>query len=122
MAGSNCGLGLEAARSLAKHGAIVTIACRSKGHGKQRPGFVDTSEFTAAFKLSGKPIHFLINNAGMAACPKALTSNGLEMQLRGNHIGYFAPITELRKILKTFWKAQNPSRVVTLSSYGAFLF
>ncbi len=34
--GSNVGLGLETARSLAKFGAVVTIACRSKSLGLKK--------------------------------------------------------------------------------------
>ena len=140
--GANCGLGFETARSLAKHGAFVTIACRSKESGddavnKIQAETIDAhvsfapldlgsissiNAFTAAYKSSGKPLHFLINNAGVAACPKALTSDGLEMQFGVNHIGHYALTIDLLDILKTSGTAKDPSRVVTLSSYAAFLF
>lgn len=32
-------------------------------------------------------IDILINNAGVMACPKMLTEDGIEMQLGVNHIG-----------------------------------
>ena len=105
--GSNCGLGFETAKSLANHGADVTIACRSKPNGDEAvaliksenptakvsflqldlASFSSVRDFTSAYKASGKPLNFLINNAGVMACPLSFTKDGLEMQFGVNHIG-----------------------------------
>lgn len=140
--GSNCGLGFETARSLAKHGAIVTIACRSKGSGDEAvsrikaensnaqvshlsldlASFASVRAFSAAYKESGQPLNYLINNAGVMACDKMYSSDGLEMQFGVNHVGHFLLTTELLDVLKRSGSAESPSRVVTLSSYASYLF
>lgn len=34
-----------------------------------------------------KSLHFLVNNAGVAACPYSTTADGFEMQFGVNHLG-----------------------------------
>lgn len=140
--GSNSGLGFETARSLAKYGAIVIIACRSKKNGDEAvakikgeiagaqvsflqldlASLTSVRAFTREYKASRKPLHFLVNNAGVMACPKAFTSDGLEMQFGVNHIGHFLLTIELLDLLQSSGTESDPSRVVTLSSYAPFLF
>jgi short-subunit dehydrogenase len=38
------------------------------------------------------PLDLLINNAGIAACPFALTVDGIESQFATNHLGHFVII------------------------------
>ena len=140
--GSNSGLGFETARSLAKSGAIVTIACRSEQNGLEAVAKIKTEvvgaqvsflpldlaslssvrTFAMEYKSLGKPLHFLVNNAGVMACPKTSTADGLEMQFGVNHIGHFLLTNELLDLLKSSGTVSNPSRVVTLSSYAPFVF
>lgn len=40
----------------------------------------------AAYLKTGRPLHLLINNAGVIACPLGRTADGLEMQFGVNHI------------------------------------
>jgi retinol dehydrogenase-12 len=139
--GSNCGLGFETANSLAKHGSVVTVACRSKSDGeaavakikKDFPNaqvsflqldlasFDSVRKFVADYKATNQPLHILVNNAGVMACPKALTSNGLEMQFGVNHIGHFILTTELLEVLKKSGTKESPAKVINLSSIGNWL-
>ena len=140
--GANCGLGFETAISLARYGAIVTIACRSKTTGEAAiskikaeipsadvslllldlGNFASIRAFVASYKATGKPLNLLINNAGVMACPKSFTSNGLETQFGVNHVGHFLLTTELLDVLKRSGTADAPSRVVNLSSIAQWFF
>ncbi len=141
--GANVGLGFETSRLLAKDGAIVTIACRSVADGTNTVkkikdefpdsrvsflhpldlgSFASVRAFASAYKAAGNPLHVLINNAGVMACPKTLTSDGLEMQFGVNHIGHYLLTKELLDVLKSSGTAASPSRVINLSSRGHFMF
>jgi len=45
--------------------------------------------FAEAFKPKNLSLHLLLNNAGVMACPYALTTDGIEGQFGTNHIGHF---------------------------------
>jgi NAD(P)-dependent dehydrogenase (short-subunit alcohol dehydrogenase family) len=128
--GSNSGIGLIAARELARAGAAVTLACRDTGKGKSAaesirsevPGArvdvasLDLSDLSSvrAFADSYGPagLDLLINNAGVMATPRRLTADGFELQLGTNHLGHFA----LTGLLLERLKAGSGPRVVTVSS------
>jgi NAD(P)-dependent dehydrogenase (short-subunit alcohol dehydrogenase family) len=59
-----------------------------------------------------EPIHILINNAGIMACPLRRTPEGWESQFATNHFGHFLFTTLLMPALLK----GAPSRVVNLSS------
>lgn len=140
--GSNCGLGFEAARVFASHGAKVVIACRNVQAGQEAADKIrkespaadvevrqldlanlqSVRDFTKAYRESGRPLHILVNNAGVMACPKAFTKDGLEMQLGVNHMGHFLLTVGLLDVLKRSGTKQEPSRVLNLSSMANFLF
>lgn len=44
------------------------------------------TEFLTAFKAKGLPLHLLLNNAGVMACPYALSEDGIESQFATNHV------------------------------------
>lgn len=140
--GSNVGLGLETARVLSKHGAHVTVACRNLTAGqeavekikKENPdadvelrqldlaSLESVRDFSNSYRESGRPLHLLINNAGIMAQPKAFTVDGFEMQLGVNHIGHFVLTNELLDVLKRSGTAQEPARVINLSSIANWIF
>ncbi len=122
--GANSGIGLAAARELARAGARVTLAVRSEEKGRAAaagmPGEVDVRRldlasldsvrsFAAAWQ---EPLDLLVNNAGLMAPPYATTVDGFEVQLGTNHLGHFA-LTGL--LLDRLLAAPAP-RVVTVSS------
>ncbi len=127
---------------LALKGCTVVIACRNLKNGqdavatllKENPeanvsamqldlgSFSSIRQFAGDYKASGKPLHLLINNAGVMACPRTLTSEGLEMQFGTNHVGHFLLTTLLLDVLKTSGTAAVPARIINLSSIGQFYF
>ena len=131
--GANSGLGLETSRELARRGATVVLACRSRdkaeaaiaelvaaGIAEQRLEFaaldlasLDSIASFAAQLLESRPrLDLLINNAGVMALPHRKTADGFEMQFGTNHLGHFALTGRLLPALL----AAEGSRVVNVSS------
>ncbi|KAI9326302.1 oxidoreductase [Zopfochytrium polystomum] len=141
--GANTGLGLETARVLAAHGAVVTVAARSREKGEAavatilarhpaakvsfRPldlsSIASVDAFADAYIASGNPLHLLVANAGIMALPQATTVDGFEEQLAVNHLSHFRLATRLWDLLhRSAPSADDPSRVVVLSSMANLLF
>ena len=134
--GGNSGLGKESARVLAKEGGIVYILCRdmAKGEAARKDILKETpqanitvmkldlmslqsiKEFSEEFIKSGNPLHVLLNNAGIMACPYAKTKDGFESQFGTNHIGHFYLTKLLLPVLESTGTEADPARVVALSS------
>ncbi|MEV6426165.1 SDR family NAD(P)-dependent oxidoreductase [Nocardia sp. NPDC051463] len=132
--GANSGLGFEAARALAAHGASVVLAVRDVDKGKYAadriadvvPGADTTvqqldltslkSVRNAAEQLRSaySTIDLLVNNAGVMYPPRQITSDGFELQFGTNHLGHFA----LTGLLLERMLPVPGSRVVTVSSVG----
>ena len=68
--------------------------------------------FARWWKESRRPLHGLVNNAGIMACPLARVGPGWESQFAVNHLGHF----ELARELEPSLKAAGGARVVALSS------
>ncbi|MET9250913.1 oxidoreductase [Nonomuraea sp. NPDC003709] len=130
--GANSGIGYVTARELASRGAYVVLACRDPERGQaaltrmrgEVPGarvdlrrvdlgnLASIREFAAGWDRGR--IDLLVNNAGVAMVPYALTVDGFESQFGVNHLGTFA-LTGL--LLPHLLAAPDP-RVVTVSSEG----
>jgi len=132
--GANSGIGLIAARELARAGAAVVLACRDTSKGERAlsdigaavPGAtVELAEldladlgsidvFAAAMRdgAASGGLDLLINNAGVMAPPRRETSDGFELQFGTNHLGHFALTAHLIDLLR----GRGDARVVTLSS------
>jgi NAD(P)-dependent dehydrogenase (short-subunit alcohol dehydrogenase family) len=67
-----------------------------------------------AERFGDRPLHLLINNAGIMAAPLSRDARGLESQLAVNHVGHFQLFTRLLPALR---RARG-ARVVALSSRG----
>lgn len=132
--GASSGLGAETARALAARGAAVTLAARNvaklesvadrvraqTGNPDVGVAALDLTDLASvracakAWLADGNPLHLLINNAGVMACPLTRTPDGWELQLATNHIGHFLLTCLLAPALRT----GAPARVVNLSSAG----
>ena len=122
--GANSGIGLAAARELARAGARVVMAVRNQDKGREAAqtitGEVEVRELDLADLASVRAfagafdgeLHLLINNAGVMAPPRRLTKDGFESQFGTNHLGHFA----LTGLLLPRLLATEEPRVVTLSS------
>jgi NAD(P)-dependent dehydrogenase (short-subunit alcohol dehydrogenase family) len=118
--GANSGIGLVAARELARAGARVVLAVRDVAKGDRAAAAIggDTEvrrldladlgsvrEFASGFDGD---VDLLINNAGVMAVPRSRTADGFEMQIGTNHLGHFA--------LTNLLLPQVRDRVVTVAS------
>jgi NAD(P)-dependent dehydrogenase (short-subunit alcohol dehydrogenase family) len=128
--GATSGLGIETARVLAGCGAQVVLAGRdiaaaapviediTAAGGSAYAVQLDLADLRSveAFAAAegAAPLHLLINNAGIMACPLGRTRQGFETQLGVNHLGHF----HLTKLLLPALKAANGARVVSVSSTG----
>ena len=132
--GAASGLGRESARSLAAHGASVTLLARSAERAQGavaevgalvpgadlEPGVADLGDlgsiraFAESYLASHDAVDVLINNAGVMACPFGHTADGFETQFGTNHLGHFL----LTALLYPALQAGERPRVVTLSSAG----
>lgn len=128
--GSNTGIGKTTAIDLAKRGARVILACRSKQRGeaaveevKRESGsnqvvfmpldlgsLKSVRSFTETFLKSEPRLDILINNAGIYL--QGRTEDGLGLMFGVNHIGHFL----LTNLLLDRLKECEPSRVVVVSS------
>jgi len=131
--GANSGIGFHAALELARHGAVVLLACRDAGRGEsarrairqQAPAAavdlaaLDLADLDSVACLAGQVLghagglDLLVNNAGVMAVPgRQVTAQGFELQFGTNHLGHFALTVRLLPALL----ARPGSRVVTVSS------
>jgi NAD(P)-dependent dehydrogenase (short-subunit alcohol dehydrogenase family) len=123
--GANSGIGFAAAKTLADHGAHVTLAVRNleAGHaaatriqGSTHVQHLDLASLASVRAFAGTvdmPVDLLVNNAGVMAPPTRRTSpDGNELQFATNHLGHFA-LTGL--LLPALLGAPAP-RVTTVAS------
>lgn len=106
--GAASGIGVETARALREAGAEVTAVTR------QMFDLMDLDAVRAFATSWEGPLHILVCNAGVMACPEARAPNGWESQLATNHLGHFALATGLRPALA----AARGARIVSVSSSG----
>ncbi|MEN9475345.1 MAG: hypothetical protein RIS48_2067 [Pseudomonadota bacterium] len=129
--GANTGIGRITARELARRGADVFLATRSLARTQPaldeiaqltgRPGAhwleLDLADFASVracaqrFLASGRPLHLLVNNAGLGG-QRGLSRDGLELTFGVNHMGHFL----LTELLRERLVASAPARVVTVAS------
>lgn len=125
--GGYSGIGLEAVRGLADHGARVIVPVRTPEKAAEAlaglSGDITTApmdladiasvrSFAQSVVAAEPKLDLLINNAGIMACPEARVGPGWESQFGVNHMGHFALTTELMPLLT----ATPGARVVALSS------
>ena len=133
--GASDGVGLGIARRLAAAGAEVVMPVRNHAKGEaaadrirgEVPGArlvlasVELSSLASIAALGeqlrseGKPIHLLINNAGVMTPPeRQTTADGFELQFGTNHLGHMALTASLMPLLKA-----GHARVTSQSSIAA---
>lgn len=124
--GGYAGIGLETTRALASAGATVIVPVRNTGKAREavrgiprveletldlmNPASIDA--FAQNFLAAGRPLHLLINNAGLMTGPLSRDSRGYESRFSTNHLGHFQLTAGLWPALL---KAEG-ARVVAVSS------
>lgn len=126
--GGNTGIGLETTKTLAAAGATVIVPARDANKAKKNlagiagveletmdlmnPASID--DFAQKFMATGRPLHLLINNAGIMWVPLRRDSRGIESQLATNYLAQF-------QLTARLWPAlvkADGARVVNVSSRG----
>jgi len=124
--GGYSGIGLEMVRALVGAGASVTVPARRPDAAaealKDIPGvtvaamdladIASVRAFAADYEANGKPLHILINNAGIMACPETRVGPGWEAQFGVNHLGHMALTLGLLPVLRR----AGGARLIALSS------
>lgn len=126
--GGYSGIGLETVRVLNAAGAKVIVPARNRDKASKAlehisgvevetmdlmdPASIDA--FAEKFLASNRPLHILVNSAGIMASPLMRDNRGYEAQFSTNHLGHFQLTTKLWPALRQ----ANGARVVAVSSRG----
>ncbi|MCX2730608.1 SDR family oxidoreductase [Saccharopolyspora sp. NFXS83] len=129
--GASDGVGLGLATRLAATGAEVIMPVRNPRKGEAALAKIQAKHPDAAISLreldlsslasvaavadqlveEGRPIHLLVNNAGVMTPPeRQTTKDGFELQLGTNHLGHFALVARLLPLLRA-GKARITSQI-----------
>jgi NAD(P)-dependent dehydrogenase (short-subunit alcohol dehydrogenase family) len=129
--GISAGLGVETARALAAHGALVVGAARDLAKAERatqvvreqanKGGGLELIELDLAslksvracadrLNKTGRPFDVVIANAGVMACPFGKTADGFETQFGTNHLGHFVFVNRIAPLIR--------DRFVSLASLG----
>lgn len=133
--GASDGMGLGMAAALAAAGAEVVMPVRNLAKGEAAAETIrrdhpdarivlhpmdlasldSISRLTSTLRDEGRPIHVLINNAGVMTPPeRQTTADGFELQLGTNHLGHVALTAGLLPLLKA-----GHARVTSQTSIAA---
>lgn len=124
--GGYSGIGIATVRALAEAGARVLVPARRPEEAAEKlsgiagveVGEMDLADqaSVAAYAVEvlsgGQHLDFIINSAGIMACPEGRTSAGWELQMATNHLGHFALVNRLWPLI------DGGCRVVSVSSGG----
>ncbi|WP_022877646.1 SDR family oxidoreductase [Microbacterium sp. B19] len=135
LTGGSDGMGLVIAERLAAAGAEVVLPVRNRAKGDRAvrtirehvPGarvdlhdldlssLASVAAFADALRADGRPVHLLVNNAGVMTPPeRQTTADGFELQFGTNHLGHMALVGGILPLL-----VAGRARVVTQLSIAA---
>lgn len=130
--GANGGLGSHISLELARAGAEVVMASRDVDRGERAAddirsrvpharlrvlhldlaNLASVHAFAARYDETCSGLDLLVNNAGVMAVPRSITTDGYERQFATNHLGHFS----LTGLLLSKLHARPAPRVVTVTS------
>lgn len=137
--GGSDGIGLRIATRLARAGADVVLPVRNPEKGERAAAGIRAAVPTAQVTVvpldlssldsvaalgttlrdDGRPIHLLINNAGVMTPPdRQVTADGFELQFGTNHLGHFALVAHLLPLLRV-GQARVTSQISVAANQGA---
>lgn len=132
--GASSGIGRAAALGLARMGPDLVLVCRNRERGeraveeiREQTGndrltllIADLSSqaqiraLAKDFLASDRPLHVLLNNAGVIMLRRTETVDGIESTFAVNHLGYFL----LTVLLLDRIQASAPARIVNVASHA----
>jgi len=143
--GANQGLGLEISLQMAKRHGTVYMACRNEQRGKDAVTKVkeisanpdvhlvlldvsslrDVERFVDEWKRSKRSLHVLVHNAGVLihhedTSKRQKSVDGNEINFATNSLGVWALTRGMEPVLKASGKPEKNSRVIMVSSGGAY--
>ncbi len=125
--GGASGIGVPTVQALRSAGATVVVPARNVESAREvfegldvevgpmdlmTPRTIDV--FAARFLASGRPLHLLVNNAGIGGAPLSRDERGYESVFTTNHLGHF----QLTCRLWTALRAAEGARVIAVSSWA----
>ena len=130
--GASSGIGRVTALEIARLGADLVLVCRDRaraedavaeiraqtGNQNMEVMLADLSSQQAIRQLAhdylatDRPLHVLVNNAGLVNLHRTLTVDGIETVFAVNHLAYFL----LTNLLLDRIKASAPARIVNVAS------
>jgi NAD(P)-dependent dehydrogenase (short-subunit alcohol dehydrogenase family) len=131
--GANSGIGMAAARGLARLGARVVLLCRDEARGREAKAELEQETGNRALEvvrldvsdlrdvrrvaaaIEGEAVDILVHNAGVLPDRRVTTADGLELTLATNLVGPFLLTGLLRPAL-----GRAGGRVVHVSSGGMY--
>ncbi|MBL7255903.1 SDR family oxidoreductase [Paractinoplanes lichenicola] len=137
--GASDGMGLGIATRLAQAGAEVVMPVRNRNKGEKAIARIKQEHPKAAVSLRDldlsslasiaalgatlrdeeRPIHLLINNAGVMTPPaRQTTADGFELQFGSNHLGHFALVAQLLPLLRA-GRARVTSQLSVAANQGS---
>lgn len=132
--GANSGIGFEIARSLAKHGCQVILACRTVTKGEAACAKIlkenknanvscrqldlcslrNVKQFAEQYRQESLPLHYLILNAGILNADFRLTEDGYEEMFQVNYLSQvYLSVGLMSSLIST--KTDRPPRIIAIS-------
>jgi NAD(P)-dependent dehydrogenase (short-subunit alcohol dehydrogenase family) len=130
--GATSGIGRATAIALAEKGATLVLVCRDQQRGEETLAAIvrqtgrrdaslvlgdlavqrDVRRIAGELLAADRPLHVLINNAGVVNLQRMVTADGIEATFAVNHLAPFL----LTNLLLDRLRQSAPARVVTVSS------
>lgn len=130
--GASSGIGRATALELARRGAVLVLVCRDRGRAEATVAEIRTQtgnqnvqvmladlssqqairQLARDYLATDRPLHVLVNNAGVVNLRRTLTVDGIETVFAVNHLAYFL----LTNLLLERLKASAPARIVNVAS------
>jgi NAD(P)-dependent dehydrogenase (short-subunit alcohol dehydrogenase family) len=130
--GATAGIGRVTARELARMGANLVLVCRNRARGEETVREIraaagneevelmiadlasraEIRRLAEGFLATRRPLHVLVNNAGIFNLRRETTADGIEAVFAVNHLAYFL----LTSLLLDRLRESAPARIVNVAS------